>query len=167
MILVELEDIRRIHSRNPFNPDGPTEYRFTPGERPLWLDEPDMFETEKRFYPGPYLVRVNENAVWLSRDGETWEEVVCSEPYPCVERDIWHDYVTLYAEAIGISTRALLTRYYWMWRELKKTPDEWIMWKKIYHWPEGSDLVWSGFLHHYRYETREQYGRKEIRYVSR
>lgn len=166
MILVELEDIRRIHSRNPFSPDGPTQYRFTPGERPLWLDDPDMFETERRFYQGPYLLCVNEERALLSRDGETWEEAVQSEAYPCVERDMWHEYVVLYSEAVGVSTRALLSRYYWMWRELKKTPGKWILWEKIYHWPEEPDLVWSGLLHHSQYETRERYGRKEIRYVA-
>lgn len=165
VILIELEDIHRIHSRNPLNPNGPTEYQFTPGERPPWLDDPDFFESEKRFYPGPYLLRVNDEGAWLSRDGDTWREAVQCQPYPCVETNMWRDYVALYADAMGVSRRSLLSRLYGMSRELRKTPDEWALWSKIYHWSEGSDLVWSGLHLHTQYEVRESV-EKEIRYVS-
>ena len=167
MILVDLDDVRRIHSHNIYNPNGPTEFRLTPGERAPWIDDPDFFESEKRFYPGPYLLRVNEEGAWISRDGERWEQAVKRERHPCVETTMWFEYLTLYADAAGISTNMLQRRYSSIWRQLSRTRGRWLPWSSLYHWPEGSDLVWSGFLLLEIYETREIGGRKEVRYVSR
>lgn len=157
MILLEREDVNRI---------GLDPYWFlvqwVPGSK-----EAMKWDYAEMPSPGPFLLRVNDEAAWVSQDGELWRKVAERRRDNSKSQRQWGFLVELYAQEIGLSQMSLLGRWASVRRQLKKTPDTWEDWATVYHWPEGSDIVWSGIIHHPWLETREHLGRKEVRYGSR
>lgn len=118
--------------------------------------------------PGPFLLRVHDEAAWVSHNGvDDWRKVAMRYRYDCEPQRQWGSLVELYAADVGVSQMSFLGRWASIRRQLKKTPQTWQDWRTVYHWPEEPDLVWSGVLYHPLLETREHHGRKEVRYVSR
>lgn len=168
MILADLEDIREIHSWSHFNKEAFIHPELTPQEELDAMQDPDWFDKhpEKRYYPGPYLIRVNDEKVWISRGhGDDWRFVVQRFRHQSVEQRQWMAYLELYADGIGVSTRTLLNRFTGMRRRLIKEPNLWHNWDKIYPWPEGSEEVWDAIYEHSIFEKNVLEGRKMVRYV--
>lgn len=168
VILVDLEVIREIHSWSHFNREAFIHPELTPEEDWEAMNDPLWFEKnlEKRYYPGPYLVRVNDENVWISRGHDGWSFVVQRLRHESVEQRQWRAYLGLLAEEIGISSSTLLNRYTGIRRRLRNRPEGWYYWDDLYTWDEGSDQVWDSLYEHPRLKTRE--GRwREVSYVSR
>lgn len=194
LILIELDDILRIHHRKLKKP--PIEYRLSRGERlefdrglAEWMkkmenhpefatsfeksqaamslheEEWALKNPDKQIYPGPYLLRISDQGAWLSRDGESWDEAVVRPPYAGPERAIWNGYCDLYAEAVGVTSQTMKKRLGAIRKRLFETPNRWQPWNKIYTWVESPDLMWDCFYRHTWVETREVAGKREIRYV--
>lgn len=169
MIIIELEDVRRINDLWEYEREAFIHPELTPEEDWEAMNDPHWFEKhpEKRYYPGPYLLRVNDEDAWLSRGREDdWELAARRLRHPSVAQRKWTEYFALYAEEIGITPRTLLNRFTGMRRRLKNTLGVWYDWQTIYTWPEGSEQVWDSLYSHPWLETREQ-GRKEVRHVER
>ncbi len=157
MILLDREDVNRI---------GLDPYWFLVQWVPGSKDALDADYAEMPS-PGPFLLKVNDEAAWVSHGGENdWRKVAERTRVNGNAQLRWGHLVTLYAEAVGIPRMSLLGRWASVRRQLKRTPNVWKDWTTVYRWPEGSDIVWSGIIHHPWLETRENAGRKEVRYVE-
>ena len=157
MILLERDDVDRI---------GLDPYWFLmqwiPGSK-----EALKYDYEERPAPGPFLLKVNDEAAWISHGGDNdWRKVAERTRTNGQGQLRYGMLVELYAEAAGLTRMSFLGRLASVKRQLKRTPDVWEDWTTVYHWPEGSDIVWSGLIHHPWLETREHLGRKEVRYGS-
>lgn len=157
MILLEREDVNDI-GLDPYwflvqwVPGSPEAMEFDYAEMPS---------------PGPFLLKVNDEAAWISHGGDNdWRKVAIRYRYDCPSQRQWGALAGIYAEGIGITQMSFVKRWTSVRNRLKKTPDVWEDWQKIYRWPEGSDAMWSCVLHHPVLETREHEGRKEVRYVG-
>lgn len=118
--------------------------------------------------PGPFLLKVHDEAAWVSHGGERdeWKQVAMRLRYDCSAQQRYGLLVNLYSEAAGLTRMSFLGRWASIRKRLRETPDTWEDWQKVYRWGDGSDLTWSGLIHHPCLETREHRGRKEVRYVS-
>lgn len=170
MILIELEDVRLIHSWSHFNKDAWTHPDLTPEEDWEASSDPGWFikHPDKEFYPGPYLIRVNDEEVWMSRGSDDeWRRVVQRFRYESVEQRQWSAYFDLYAAGIGISPATLRNRFMGMRRRLSKIKGKWVPWKAAYPWDEGNDEVWDSLYQHPRWRARVNNEMREVMYVHR
>lgn len=168
MILIDLEDVQRVSALWKYEQEAFIHPELTPEEDWEAMNDPQWFDKhpEKRYYPGPYLLRVNNEEAWLSRRGDHWQLAARRMRYPSVAQQKWMAYLELYAADIGISSRTLLNRFAGMQRRLKKDPGVWYDWEMIYTWIDGSEQVWDGLHKHPYLDTQEPEGRKAVRYVQ-
>lgn len=156
MILLEREDVDRI------------------GLDPYWFlmhwvaGSPEALAADYAEVPspGPFLLKVHDESAWVSHHGDDWRKVAERLRHDGESQRRWGLLVELYAEAAGLTRMSFLGRLASVRRQLKKTPNVWEDWQEAYDWSDGSDLVWSGIIHHPRLETRVYLGQKEVRYVS-
>ena len=116
--------------------------------------------------PGPFLIRANDEGVWMSQDGDGWVKIATNTRYDGPEQKRWSHLATLYAESEGLSLRSMTGRIKSIRRYLRKTPGRWVRWSSVYRWDTGSDLLWSGLMYHPRLETRMNGEEKEVRHVG-
>jgi len=116
--------------------------------------------------PGPFLITANDEAVWMSHDGEGWVKIASNTRYDGPEQRRWSHLATLYAESEGLSLRNMTFRIKSIRRHLRNDPDRWVRWSSVYSWGTGSDLIWSGLKNHPRLDIRMNGEEKEVRYVS-
>ena len=167
MILIDLEDVQRISDLWKYEREAFIHPELTPDEEwaamndPLWFDK----NPEKRYYPGPYLLRVNDEEAWLSRHGDHWTLAAKRARYVGVAQRKWTAYFDLYANELGVTPRTLLNRLTGLRRRLKKTPDVWYEWGEIYAWPDASGLVWDGLYNHPHLIAEERDGRRMVKHV--
>lgn len=159
MIILEREDVNRI---------GLDPYwflvRWVPGSKEAMAA--DYAEMPS---PGPFLLKVHDEAAWVSHGGDDdhWVKVAMRLRYDCDAQQRWGMLVDLYAAEVGVTRMSFLGRWASVRRRLRLTPNTWEDWGTVHHWPEGSDLMWSAVIYHPCLEIREHLGRKEVRYVQR
>lgn len=117
--------------------------------------------------PGPFLIRANDEDVWLSHDGESWIHIAKNTRYSGSEQRRWSHLARLYTASVGLSPRSLINRLRSVRVRLSRNPGRWARWSSVYKWDEGSDLIWSGLIYHPRLETRMNGDTKEVRYVGK
>ena len=144
MILLDREDVERI-GLNPA-----LFYRkWVVGERDAlvynYADIPAA---------GPFLLRVNDEAAWVSQDGEEWECAARRTRYRGPEESAWYELASLYAAGAGLTRASFLRRIGSVREQLGRTPGMWFPWRRVYHWPDGGDQVWDGLFRHPWIETR-------------
>lgn len=116
---------------------------------------------------GPFLMRANDEHVWVSHGNDHWLKVAQNPRYDGPDQKRWSALVTLYASAEGLTLRNLTHRIRGVKRRLREQMGEWFPWDEVYIWNTGSELVWDGLMNHPWLETREHDGRKEVRHVRR
>lgn len=116
--------------------------------------------------PGPFLLRVDDEAAWVSQDGEDWECAARRTRYRGPEESAWYELATLYAEGAGMTRASFLRRIGSIRKRLAVAPGMWMSWSLVYPWPDGGDLVWAGLFRHPWIETRTN-GVRELRYGRR
>lgn len=131
--------------------------------------EPDAIAYDYADIPadGPFLIRANDDAVWLSHDGQDWIKIATNTRHDGPEQRRWSVLATKYAESEGLSLRNLTFRIKGLRRLLSKKKGQWHRWDVVYRWPDGSDLIWSALAVHTHLETQEHMGKQEVRYVGR
>lgn len=113
---------------------------------------------------GPFLLTVNDECAWAGQHEEALYRVAERRLDPTNYQQ-WQDLVDIYVDSIGVSRQGFLLRFAAMRRRLRHE-EGWIQWRRIYHWQEGSDLVWTSLLHHPEIEAQVHVGEREVRYVG-
>jgi hypothetical protein len=116
--------------------------------------------------PGPFLLKVNDEQAWVSKDGEEWMQAGKRLRHVGVAQAHWSALASLYMESEGLTIHHLTRRLKSVRGTLRKKPGVWMRWNNVYRWPEARDLIWSGLIYHPWLETRERFGEKEIRHVG-
>ncbi len=118
---------------------------------------------------GPFLLTVNDECAWAGQHADNLYRVAQKRVDPINLRH-WKDLADLYAAEIGISRQGLVLRFASIRRKLRRRPTGlgWVRWSTVYHWPDGSDLMWAALLntHHPEIEAREHLGQREVRYAG-
>lgn len=114
---------------------------------------------------GPFLLRANDEAAWISHGQGDWIKVAQNTRYDGPAQKRWSGLATLYASAEGLTLRNMTHRIRGIKRRLRADPRVWFPWSEMYIWDRGSDLVWDGLMYHPWLETREHKNRKEVRHV--
>lgn len=114
---------------------------------------------------GPFLLRANDEAAWISHGKGDWIKVAQNTRYDGPDQKRWSDLATMYAESEGLTLRNLTYRIRGIKRRLHEHTRIWVPWDDVYIWDDGSDLVWDGLMYHPWLSTREHNGRKEVMYV--
>lgn len=116
--------------------------------------------------PGPFLFFVNDQMAWMGRHNEFFDRVSwvpLSLATASVRGTHWYRAADLWMQGEDITRNAMLRRYKSITRKLEATgPLMWTRWEILYHWDEGSDLLWDGLEIHPFITRREQYGQREV-----
>lgn len=150
MILIDREDVIRIGLEKH------------PAFQIVWeIGSPEAVAADYAdvLAPGPFLLAVNDEDAWAGQDGHDLHHIA-QKRADIINLRQWRALADMYAESIGISRQAFILRFAAMRRRLRSEPD-WVLWKRVYHWPEGSDLVWSSLQHRHEIKTRENAGIRE------
>jgi len=113
---------------------------------------------------GPFLLTVNDECAWAGQHAEALYRVAEKRVDPPNFR-CWQALADIYAGSIGVSRQGFVLRFAAMRRRLRHE-EGWVQWRVIYHWPEGSDLVWASLRHHPEIEARVRVGEREVRYAA-
>lgn len=118
---------------------------------------------------GPFLLTVNDECAWAGQHADDLYRVAQKRVDP-INLQQWKDLADLYASEIGISRQGLVLRFASIRRKLRRRPAGlgWARWETVYHWPDGSDLMWSALLdkYHPEIEARQHVGEREVRYAG-
>ena len=153
MILIEKEDVLRI-GLNPI----PFYIKWEIGSpEAVAADYDDVIAD------GPFLLVMNDDEAWA---GQSLDQLhlVARKQNDSVNRRRWCELADLYVADLGWSRRSLVKRILAVQDRLRDAGGEWVQWRKVYHWRDGSDRVWSGLYRHQWIETKERYGEREARY---
>lgn len=103
---------------------------------------------------GPFLLRANDEAAWISHGKGDWIKVALNTRYDGPDQRRWSALATLYAASEGLSLRNLTYRILGIKRRLYGHVGVWVPWDDVYRWDDGSELVWSGLMYHEWLGTR-------------
>lgn len=155
MMVFDLEDVADLGI-----PESVFHRKWVPGEpEAVACDYADVVSD------GPFLLRANDEAAWISHGKGDWIKVAQNTRYDGPDQKRWSALATLYASSEKMSLRNLTHRIRGVKKRLHDHRGEWFPWDKVYIWDEGSDLVWDGLIYHPWLETREHDNRKEVRHV--
>lgn len=152
MMLIDREDVERL-GLDPF----PFYLRREVGspEAIAHADDPDVMAD------GPFLLIVNDEMAWAGQSEDRLMLVANKKADGAALRR-WQGLADLYVAGTGFSRVSLVMRIRSVGRALRAAGG-WCPWDHVYHWPEGSERVWSGLYHHPIIETRVEAGKKEAR----
>lgn len=160
MILIDREDVDRLGLwAAPFlvkwNLDDPVE--FAEGTKADWADIPAE---------GPFLCVVTDEDAWAGQADDLYH--VAQKRADPINLRQWQGLADLYAAEMGISRQGLVLRFSSMRRQVRRSPGRWVRWDRVYHWPEGGDLMWSALVHghHPWMKVREHEGQRQVRYAG-
>lgn len=119
--------------------------------------------------PGPFLFLVNDKGAWIRRYDEDSAGGLLRTAridYATATLDsFWKKAADLWVEGSDISRNMMIRRYRRISQVLRSTePGEWLDWSQVYHWREGSEIMWEGLEIHpsimRRDEPRRQVARR-------
>lgn len=103
---------------------------------------------------GPFVYCVNNRGAWLGLHktygpGHSAFRVI---PIDSATADLdihWRKSAELWLQDAPINRAQMLRRYRTLESKLEaKGPREWSRWEDVYHWAEGSDIMWDGLSVH-------------------
>lgn len=103
---------------------------------------------------GPFLLRANDEAAWISHGKGDWIKVALNTRYDGPDQKRWSALATMYAESGGLSLRNLTYRIRGVKIRLRDCVGQWVPWDDHYVWTNGSELVWDGLMYHPWLDTR-------------
>lgn len=133
----------RIIDRDDFNALGATGWPYH-----LTLNEDGTQDL------GPFLFCVNDQGAWVGRwvsrgPGHSAFHVAPIDTATVKKDTHWKRAAALWLKDAPITQREMLWRYKIITRELETLgPRTWSLWDDVYHWPEGSTLMWDGLSVH-------------------
>lgn len=115
--------------------------------------------------PGPFLFCVNDTGAWISRYDEITRGHHCAPMNTATVKPdrYWRKALKVWLRGESINQAQLFRRYKEMRQALREIgPRVWSRWEDVYHWGEGSDLMWDGLSVHEFITRREVDGVREV-----
>lgn len=161
MMLIDKADVERIGGpRYPFV----QKWKFQAGEK---VPEEYFRERDKEILAeGPFLLIVNEEEAWGGQNMDRMYRLAVRRA-DRVNRTLWNEYADLYVEDLGYTGRLVCLRFRSIIKSVAGAGGEWVPWREVYRWGEGSDLFWSSLFRHQALKGRGKGRTREVRLVSR